>query len=91
MIIAFPRHRLAGTGNVPCLCHLPSDKVFGCMICAGGVSFCDTCGGAESSLPSHCPQQRMPQEVRDSVQDGELDYHWRRGWTRVQRVEVRRG
>lgn len=45
-----------------------------CFVCDGGLGLCTVCGGAEASLPTECPQQRMSGEVQDAVQAGEFDF-----------------
>jgi len=44
-----------------------------------GLAHCLVCGGAEGSLPTHCPGERMPAELQDAVYAGQVDYvcgHW---------------
>lgn len=41
---------------------------------SGGLAYCTTCGGAEASLPKHCPGFKMPSEIAVAVQDGKLEY-----------------
>jgi len=58
--------------------HQKCDKD-GCLVCDGGLSMCVTCGGAEASLPSQCPRERMSAIQEDAVQAGVADYrdgHW---------------
>ncbi len=31
------------------------ERCTGCMYCDGGLAHCEICGGAEASLPIHCP------------------------------------
>jgi hypothetical protein len=45
-----------------------------CPICDGGLAVCTVCGGAEGSLPTDCPQQKMTWEQQEAVFQGELDY-----------------
>ncbi len=78
-IFSFPHHRLLGV-DVPCGCDKQSDR--SCYVCDGGLAICDTCGGAEGSLPTHCPGERMQPEVSDDVYEGQLDYDVRLGWVR---------
>ncbi len=74
-IFAFPHHRLVGV-DVPCDC----SKDRSCPICDGGLALCQTCGGAEGSLPTHCPGEKMAAEVADAVYEGLCDYDAREGW-----------
>lgn len=43
-----------------------------CARCA--LYICETCGGAEASLPKHCPGARMTVQQQDAVQAGAADY-----------------
>ena len=45
-----------------------------------GISACGRCGGAEASLPFHCPGVKMSAEQQDEVQDGKLEFLYRRWW-----------
>jgi hypothetical protein len=45
-----------------------------CFICDGGLVLCELCGGAEGSLPTHCPEVTMGEELEDQVYNGALDY-----------------
>ena len=50
-----------------------------CNICHGGLAKCTVCGGAEGSLTTDCPGQRIDPDTDDAVYAGELDYragHW---------------
>ena len=45
-----------------------------------GLAHCKVCGGAEGSLPAHCPGVRMTHEQEQAVMEGCLSYHggaWR--------------
>lgn len=54
----------------------------GCSLCHGGLSVCTICGGAEGSLPTDCPGERMtPQQIND-VYAGELDWQKGTGWVK---------
>lgn len=79
LLYQFPRHVLEGR-DVPCRCSQDNPYVMYCNICDGGLSHCVTCGGAEGSMPTHCPGERMPQEVSDAVYGGLCDYDARLGW-----------
>lgn len=51
-----------------------------CMICDGGLFLCGVCGGAEGSLPSECPGERMTTAQEEAVYAGRLDFRqgaWR--------------
>lgn len=62
----------------------------GCMLCNGGLHQCDRCGGAEASLPTHCPGERMSCENMSGVQMQKLDYDERLGgWTYVTKHDWR--
>jgi len=41
---------------------------------AGGLAWCKVCGGAEGSLPTHCPGEHMERRVEDRVYAGVLDF-----------------
>lgn len=45
-----------------------------CITCAGGLSECDVCGGAEGAMPSTCPGRRMTGDQLDAVYGGKLDF-----------------
>lgn len=79
-IFSFPHHRLHGV-DVPCDNQDPDRP---CMVCEGSLALCVTCGGAEGSLPTHCPGEPMQPEVADDVYSELLDYDAREGW--VQRI-----
>jgi hypothetical protein len=76
----FPRHYLARCdrdGLTPrCL-----DGT--CVVCGGGLAYCHTCGGAEGSLPTDCPGERMTELREQLVYDGVLDYVRGCGWVRL--------
>lgn len=63
-VIRFPGHKRTRCRVVP--------ECGGCMICV--LYMCDVCHGAEASLPTHCPGERMYCVQSDGVQDGSLDY-----------------
>lgn len=63
-VTLFPRHRL----------HRCMDDCEGCFVCEGGLSSCETCGGAEASLPTHCPQVAMDSMQQLLVQQGSADF-----------------
>ncbi len=70
-IIPFPRHLYA---------HCTREECYGCHLCAGGLAVCQTCGGAEGSLPTDCPREWMGAEREEAVYAGLLDYRRREGW-----------
>lgn len=39
-----------------------------------GLRHCKLCGGAEGSLPTHCPGKRMTDEMEQAVFAGKLDF-----------------
>lgn len=45
-----------------------------CHICDGGLAFCTTCHGAEGSLPTECPGERMTERQQDDVHAARLDF-----------------
>lgn len=45
-----------------------------CFVCSGDLCLCTVCGGAEGSLPTHCPGYRMSELQHDLVYAGRLDY-----------------
>jgi hypothetical protein len=70
IILAWPRHHRSRCGPE---CH-------GCFCCNGGLFLCTRCGGAEGSLPTDCPGERMSQELDMAVYGGRVDYLRDRGW-----------
>lgn len=70
-VILFPRHRIGRPEHCTRHEHL-SDR--SCPVCDGGLSICVTCGGAEASIPSNCPQRPMTPEEQDDVAAGTLDF-----------------
>ena len=45
-----------------------------CVVCDGGLCICKVCNGAEGSLPSECPGQKMTQAEEDAVMRGDVDF-----------------
>jgi hypothetical protein len=84
LIYQFPRHRLVGR-DVNCNCWASE-----CVICSGGLAFCDVCHGAEGSLPTCCPGERMPACVEMAVMFGHCDYDARDGWIQRSNAEPKR-
>lgn len=39
-----------------------------------GLSHCMTCGGAEGSLPTRCPDRKLTAQELDDIYAGKLDY-----------------
>lgn len=55
----------------------------------GKLAYCPTCGGAEGSLPEHCPQRRMTEDEEQAVMAGQLDYRRSEGgWTSFTRSKM---
>lgn len=65
-VIKFPGHRLHRCRT--------NDETEECFACRGGLASCVTCGGAEASMPTHCPGERMGPFTLDSVQDKSMDF-----------------
>lgn len=51
-----------------------AEHVYSCNYCDGGLASCDVCGGAEASLPTHCPGKPMSHQEQDEVAAGVLDF-----------------
>ena len=85
MIIQFPGHKLYRCG--------PDCE--GCFACEGGLSMCTVCGGAEASLPTHCPGVEMDDVTCSSVQIGIADYKdgewWYKGLRRREVIKITEG
>ena len=64
-IIKFPRHKLMNCRGTACE---------GCPACEWNAAICQTCGGAEGSLATECPQVRMTMQQSDDVHAGRLDF-----------------
>lgn len=43
-------------------------------ICRGGLCFCTVCYGAEGTLPTECPGNRISSQLQDAIYYGEVDY-----------------
>jgi hypothetical protein len=54
----------------------------GCFYCEAGIFACTRCGGAEGSLPTDCPGERMSEVIERAVLEGVIDYTLRGGWIR---------
>jgi len=70
-ILPFWGHKWARCKNIECV---------GCFLCDGGLALCETCGGLEASLPTHCPGRVMTENEADAVFSGLLDYRQPIGW-----------
>lgn len=53
--------------------HKNCDKEY-CVVCHGGLSICEICGGAESSLATHCPQTKLTPTQQQALMDKDVDY-----------------
>jgi hypothetical protein len=62
-VILFPRHKI----------EIHSGEC-DCIVCRGGLFICDTCKCAEGELPTHCPQEYVPHDVREDLMDGLIDF-----------------
>ena len=52
-----------------------------CRVCSGSLALCETCGGAEASMPTDCPGVRMTGDQEDEIVAGKLDFvdgEWRK-------------
>lgn len=45
-----------------------------CMFCEGGIEVCVECGGAESTLTTHCPLEQISYETGQRITAMKLDY-----------------
>lgn len=55
------------------------DHCSGCFICNGGLGVCDTCGGAESCLPTDCPGYTIPSDLYEAISSKRIDFNAKRG------------
>lgn len=78
MVINFPRHTLV-CRDVKCDCDKRADDFY-CVFCETGLALCVVCGGAEASMPTHCPGKMMTDLQAEAVQAGVADYSVVRGW-----------
>lgn len=46
----------------------------------GGLAICKICGGAEGSLTTDCPGERIPYDIDQQVYKGEKDFVKGLGW-----------
>ena len=79
-IILFPRHKLYKCGGNTLACIENR-----CAFCAGGLTACITCNGAEGSLPTECPQHPMTHEEQDAVYDETIDFKNGR-WIKLDKI-----
>lgn len=63
--------------------HVPECEVPHCNICDGGLAYCKVCGGAEASLPTECPGERMSSQTADDVMACRMDFKGGR-WIKTQ-------
>lgn len=54
--------------------HGPECQVHHCNICDGGLAYCKVCGGAEASLPTECPGEKMSSQTIDDVFACRMDF-----------------
>lgn len=54
--------------------HGPECQVPHCNICDGGLAYCKVCGGAEASLPTECPGEKMSSQTADDVVACRMDF-----------------
>jgi hypothetical protein len=73
-LIPFPGHKLHG----PWCCQEER-----CVVCEGGLMLCETCGGAEAAMPTHCPGHRLSGLQLDLVQALQLDFLLTEGWVEI--------
>lgn len=73
-VLRFPRHKKWVCTDEH------DDGGIHCGFCNGGLFFCVTCKGAEGSLTTDCPGERMSPEVERRVLCGQLDYTTTLGW-----------
>ena len=62
-VIRFTNHKLSKC----------DDSCNGCFVCEGGLALCTVCGGAESSLSTHCPGEKMSAQTANFVSSGVID------------------
>lgn len=75
-IIPWPKH-------VCYKCAPDCNDGHGCMICRGGLFQCVVCGGAEGSLPTDCPGERISHAHTHAILQGDLDFRFGEGWVRA--------
>jgi hypothetical protein len=81
-VVPFPRHKL----------HRPSSCDQGdtyCMICEGGLAWCETCHTGEGAMPTDCPQHKISSFKCHMIQSGKLDYTLKDGWVDLTAVALR--
>lgn len=78
MILAWPQHL-----RVNCQ---PDKDGYLSDACAAGscpcgnLFMCKRCGGAEGSLPTDCPGEKITREQADAIYAGKLNYTRQHGW-----------
>lgn len=55
-------------------CQSDGDSNAVCVVCEGGLTYCEICNGGEADLPTECPGRKMTAEEREGVANGVLDY-----------------
>jgi hypothetical protein len=65
-VIRFPGHKLRQSTSFV--------RDDGVHIGVDWCKCCETCGGGEESLPTHCPGARMDQTMESAVQMGIADF-----------------
>jgi hypothetical protein len=69
------RHEILGTPYGAHTLEAHTDcKIHGCAICEGGLAYCKVCGGAEASLPTECPGEKMSAQTADDVVACRMDF-----------------
>lgn len=67
--------------------HINCREEGSCPICDGGLGICKVCGGAEGSLPTECPGEKMSQQQDHSVFIGIIDFKGGEWVGRVSQLE----
>lgn len=67
-VIPFPKHKLHRC------------TIDNCTLCIGGLSYCQTCHGAEASLTTECCGLWVGNRVQNLIMDDGLDFTHSRGW-----------
>lgn len=72
-VLHWPKHKYHGSW-----CCKGRDDGLDCQSCV--LAVCVVCGGAEGSLPTACPGERMQGVVEEAVYAGTVDYVNGQGW-----------
>lgn len=72
-VVRWPNHLLHRRRD-----HTDPEDSETCQACI--LSLCKVCGGAEASMPTQCPGERMGYDLEQQVMRQEVDYDARRGW-----------